>query len=82
MYTTAYHPASNGMVERWHCTLKAASSISIILPGLRLNVLDVGASPAELIFGTVLRILGKLGFPEDFTPNLNFSMNSANICAQ
>ena len=62
--TTAYHPASNGMIERWHRSLKAAimchsdrewsRSLSTVLLGLRTNVLDIGSSPAEFVFGTTL----------------------------
>ena len=57
IHTTAYHPAHNGMIERWHRTLKAAimcqpdrdwaKTLTTVLLGLHTNVLDVGASPAE-----------------------------------
>ncbi|XP_033228912.1 uncharacterized protein LOC117180523 [Belonocnema kinseyi] len=67
------------MVERWHRTLKAAimchpnkewsHSLSTVLLGLRSNVLEVGASPAEFVYGTVLRIPGEFVLPEDFNPN-------------
>ena len=77
--TTAYHPASNGMIERWHRSLKAAimchsnqewtRSLSTVLLGLRTNVLDIGASPAEFVFGATLRIPGEFVLPEDFSPN-------------
>ena len=77
--TTAYHPASNGMIERWHRSLKAAimchsdrdwsRSLSTVLLGLRTNVLDIGSSPAEFTFGTTLRIPGEFVLPEDFSPN-------------
>ena len=77
--TTAYHPSSNGMIERWHRNLKAAimchakvnwtRSLSTVMLGLRSNVLDSGASPAEYVFGTTLRIPGEFILPEDFTPN-------------
>ena len=77
--TTAYHPASNGMIERWHRSLKAAimchsdrewsRSLSTVLLGLRSNVLDVGASPAEFVFGATLRIPGEFVLPEDFSPD-------------
>ncbi|XP_044574051.1 uncharacterized protein LOC123258243 [Drosophila ananassae] len=73
--TTAYHPQANWMVERWHRTLKAAlksadplnwsSSLHLILLGLRTTVKsDIGLSPAEMVYGTALRI--PVGF---FTPN-------------
>lgn len=37
--------------------------------GLRSNVLDIGSSPAEYLYGTTLRIPGEFVLPEDFTPN-------------
>ena len=77
--TTAYHPSSNGMIERWHRSFKAAimchsdpewsRSLSTILLGLRSNILDVGASPAEFVFGATLRIPGEFVLPEDFSPD-------------
>lgn len=57
LQTTAHHPASNGMVERWHRTLKAAfkcytgqqwiNVLSTVFLALKSNVLDSGSSPAE-----------------------------------
>ncbi|XP_051162259.1 uncharacterized protein K02A2.6-like [Leptopilina boulardi] len=73
--SSAYHPASNGMVERWHRTLKASimchsnSSwtrvLSTVLLGLRTAVMDCGASPAEFVYGKVLRIPGEFVLPEN-----------------
>ena len=67
------------MIERWHRNLKAAimchsnvnwtRSLSTVMLGLRSNVLDTGASPAEYVFGTTLRIPGEFILPEDFSPN-------------
>lgn len=69
--TTAYHPASNGLVERWHRSLKAAlmchdskHTWSDILPtvllGLRSCIrTNLNASPAEYLFGIPLRIPGE-----------------------
>ncbi|XP_033213907.1 uncharacterized protein K02A2.6-like [Belonocnema kinseyi] len=77
--TNAYHPASNGIMERWHRTLKTAimchadhdwsRSFSTVLLGLRSNDTETGASPAEFIFGTTLRNPGEFVLPEDFSPN-------------
>ena len=60
--TTAYHPAANGMIERWHRSFKAAimchanhnwsRSLSTVLLGLRSNVMDTGSSPAEFLYDT------------------------------
>lgn len=65
--TTAYHPQGNGIVERWHRTLKSAimchrnanwaDVLPIVLLGLRSTFKeDIGATPAELVFGTTLRL--------------------------
>ena len=75
--TTAYHPQSNGLIERWHRTLKAAikaqthvkwtEHLPMILLGLRNAVReDIGHSPAELTYGTILRLPGD--FFADTTP--------------
>ncbi|KAG5316903.1 YG31B protein, partial [Pseudoatta argentina] len=76
--TTAYHLASNGMIERWHRSLKAAIMchanegwsrvLSTVLLGLRTHVrLDTGASPAKFVYGTTLRVSGEFVLPDDFT---------------
>ncbi|XP_033229642.1 uncharacterized protein LOC117181181 [Belonocnema kinseyi] len=63
----AYHPAANGLIERWHRSLKSAIMchsgkdwprlLSTVLLGLRTHVrLDTGASPAEFLYGTTLRV--------------------------
>nr|XP_049467041.1 uncharacterized protein LOC125908367 [Anopheles coluzzii] len=65
--TTAYHPQANGLIERWHRTLKAAictkntahwtDHLPIILLGLRTAYKDdIKASPAELVNGSTLKI--------------------------
>ncbi|XP_011858861.1 PREDICTED: uncharacterized protein LOC105556385 [Vollenhovia emeryi] len=78
--TTAYHPAANGMVERWHRSLKTAlmchsdtpwtRSLSTVLLGLRTHLRsDTGASPADFLYGTSLRIPGEFLSSPDFKPN-------------
>ena len=65
--TTPYHPQANGIIERWHRTLKAAilchnpdrwtEHLPMILLGLRtIHKEDIRASPAEMVYGTTLRI--------------------------
>ncbi|XP_043243543.1 uncharacterized protein LOC122392570 [Amphibalanus amphitrite] len=65
--TTSYHPACNGMVERFHRQLKAslrahqAASWTDVLPlvmlGIRATIkTDLQASPAELVYGSPLRL--------------------------
>jgi len=73
--TSPYHPASNGLIERWHRTLKTAitckgnargwlDALCVVLLGLRTCYKqDLKCSPAELLFGAPLRIPGE--FLED-----------------
>ncbi|XP_064461876.1 uncharacterized protein LOC135372067 [Ornithodoros turicata] len=74
--TTAYHPCSNGLVERLHGQIKTAlrccpdpsswvDNIPIILLGLRSAVKkDLECSPAELVYGASLHVPGEfLGPP-------------------
>ena len=69
--TTAYHPASNGLVERFHRQLKAAlkasetpswtEALPLVLLGIRTALKsDLKCSAAELVFGTTLRLPGEL----------------------
>ena len=68
--TTAYHPNSNGMVERMHRRLKEAlksrltspnwmDQLPWVLLGLRTTIKeDLLSSPAELVYGTPIAIPG------------------------
>nr|VZI36614.1 unnamed protein product [Spirometra erinaceieuropaei] len=70
--TTAYHPSSNGLVERFHRQLKASlrahdnpshwsEHLPLVMLGIRTALKpDLECSAAELVYGTTLRI------PRDF----------------
>jgi len=76
--TSPYHLASNGLIERWHRTLKAAIAckdnakqwvdlLPDILLGLRTCYKeDLKCSIAELLYGTPLRLPGEF-FENDCT---------------
>ncbi|CAK9804112.1 Transposon Tf2-11 polyprotein [Anthophora plagiata] len=68
--TTAYHPAANGMVERFHRQLKAAikchesakwtETLPTVLLGIRSAWKeDLSATSAELVYGESLRLPGE-----------------------
>ncbi|KAJ8724718.1 hypothetical protein PYW07_015676 [Mythimna separata] len=73
--TTAYHPACNGLVERFHRQLKAAitchantswvESLPLVLLGVRSAYKeDAEASAAELVYGQPLRLPGEFFEPQ------------------
>lgn len=68
--TTAYHPACNGLVERFHRQLKAAimchadcnwvETLPLVLLGIRSSYKDdLQTSSAELVYGEPLRLPGE-----------------------
>ena len=82
-YTTAYHPQANGMVERFHRTLKASltaicssydwhSQLPWVLLGLRTMPKDgLTHSAAEMVYGQPLVVPGEF-FPYDPISVLSF----------
>lgn len=91
--TTPYHPCANGLIERWHRSLKAAlkcqgdsnwiDSLPSVMLGLRSAFKeDLGATAAEMVYGTTIRLpgefLGERGtaIKGDYIKNLSDLMRS------
>lgn len=87
--TTTYHPESNGLIERWHRSLKTAIKchqqqewvdiLPTILLGLRTSYKeDLKATAAEMLYGTSLRLPGEffLGDEQLKDPDLLDSIRS------
>ncbi|CAH8543108.1 unnamed protein product [Schistosoma haematobium] len=78
--TTAYHPAANGMVERFHRQLRSSlmaqpdsskwsDALPLVLLGIRSSVKeDIGCTASELVYGTTLTLPGQLVKNETTTP--------------
>lgn len=71
IHTTAFHPQANGMIERWHRSLKAAlmarlntenwtNELTTVLLGLRAALKeDIGMSSAEMVYGRNIKLPGE-----------------------
>lgn len=81
--TTAYHPQANGMIERLHRQLKSAikchqtADWSKVLPtvmlGLRTTIKkDLQATPAELTYGSNIRLPGEFFASSSAEPTTEF----------
>ena len=89
--TTAYHPQSNGLVERFHRTLKAALKARLqgprwtdelpwVLLGLRtVPKEDLDTSSAELVYGEPLTVPGEFVNPNS---RLHSSNNLFHLLAE
>ena len=74
-HTTAYHPQSNGLIERFHWHLKSAlrarlsgpnwiQELPWVLLGIRTAPKeDLGCSSAELVYGAPLTVPGDFSMP-------------------
>lgn len=95
--TTAYHPAANGLVERFHRQLKSAliareagvhwvDHLPLVLLGIRSAFkVDLGCSAAELVFGTSLRLPADFWSPErpdSHTPQADYVRNLRRFFSQ
>ena len=75
--TTAYHPQSNGAIERFHRTLKNAirakcqenkswySALPLILLGIRTAINRQGFSPAQMTYGTRIEVPTSFFVPDE-----------------
>ena len=80
--TTAYHPISNGMVERFHRQLKAAltaqndpsnwtEQLPLVLLGIRSTVkTDLNVTPLDMVLGGPVRLPGEFINPTTQNDNL------------
>ncbi|KAH8331328.1 hypothetical protein KR059_000191, partial [Drosophila kikkawai] len=81
----SYHPQANGIIERWHRTLKAAimcknrmnwpQKLPMILLGLRSAFKpDIQTTSAQLVYGTTLRLPGEFFHQKsNFQPQTEFA---------
>lgn len=93
--TTAYNPAANGKIERWHRTLKAAlkahltddwvPKLPAVLLGLRSYIMPENqATAAEMVYGETIRLPGTfiVAAPNDSINNPPFISNLRNQMQQ
>uniref|UniRef100_A0A5S6Q3Y4 RNA-directed DNA polymerase n=1 Tax=Trichuris muris TaxID=70415 RepID=A0A5S6Q3Y4_TRIMR len=83
--TSAYHPQANGLVERFHRQLKAAlvarmqatgvrwtTALPLVLLGIRTALkVDIGLAPAEMVYGSTLRLPADFLAPTESPGNLD-----------
>uniref|UniRef100_A0ABD2WEF1 Integrase catalytic domain-containing protein n=2 Tax=Trichogramma kaykai TaxID=54128 RepID=A0ABD2WEF1_9HYME len=84
VHTTPCHPESNGIIERWHRDFKTAlmcfegekewtKALPLVMLGLRTRIRsDIDASPAEIMYGSTLRLPGEFFSDKDTEHDLHF----------
>lgn len=91
--TTAYHPESNGIIERWHRSLKTALTchssenwidvLPVALLGLRTCLKeDLGSSVAVIVYGTTLRVPGEFFTSEEMPSNPRIFVEDFRVAMQ
>lgn len=82
-HTTSFNPKCNGIIERWHRTVKTAIKchatddwapiLPIVVLALRCIVKeDLDASPAEMLYGETIRLPGAFFDDKDATSEHEF----------
>ena len=91
--TTSYHPAANGMVERFHRDLKVSlrsrctnsswmDQLPWVLLGLRTSIKQpIGTSSAEMVYGQPLCVPGEF-WPTPVTDDHNRELQQARAAAE
>lgn len=68
---TAYHPQANGMIERFHCQLKAALKAELLLDRTAVKEY-LHYSQADLVYGTTVCLPGAF-----FSPTNSLSLSES-----
>ena len=79
--TTSYHAIANGLVDRFHCQLKSALKcltdtthwtkvLPLVILGIRTTFKEnLKCTPAELVYGITLHLLGEF-FTSDISNDI------------